>query len=142
VRISSARSARRRAARAAAESTWTPRAAAGTTRPAAGATATRLKFWRHGFLLINLSDSDHKGTILALARNNDLLVFAAFESGIETVQAQPGFWSFARVAAEAGSLEHRTDVLSVGESFLLGRRRQLTEVDITGKNGPASDKQT
>jgi hypothetical protein len=101
---------------------------------------TGSEFWRHSFLLVDLCNSDHQGAFLTLARDNNLLVFAPFERGFETVEAQAGFWPLAGVAAEAGALEHRSDVLGISESVFFSRRRQFGEVDLTSHGRAAGHK--
>jgi hypothetical protein len=59
-----------------------------------------LEFGRHSFLCVDLCDRDYQRTILAFSRDNNLLLFAAFERGFKAVEAQAGFWPFASVAAE------------------------------------------
>ena len=62
--------------------------------------ATRSTFGRHGGFIIDLGRSDNEGTVFAVARNDDLAVFAALEHSFEIVEPEIPFGALLAVATE------------------------------------------
>jgi len=135
--IASALSSRRRAAGTTAESAWSTT----TTGATPWTMSAGFELGWHSFFLVQLRNGNHQDAILAFSGNDDLFVFAAFEGGIECVEAQTGFWSFAGVASEAGAFEHGSDVLGIGEAIFFCWWRKFAEIDLTSDGRSSSHKQ-
>jgi len=96
---------------------------AGTTR------TTRTALGRHSGLIVDLSRSDDKCAVLAVAGDDDFAVFAALQDTFQIVEAQIAFGPLLAVAAQARSLEERLDVFGVSEVFLFSGRGKLAEIE-------------
>jgi len=71
-----------------------------------------------------------------VASIDDLAVFAALQGRFQAIQAQTALLALFTVATETRGLKDGANVFGVGDAFLLGRRRQFTEVHV-GRQGRA-----
>jgi len=102
-----------------------PRSASGTSGTAS---ASGIALGRHRRLLIESRDGEQERAFRALAREDDLAVFTAFQHRLKAVQAQVMARSLLAMAPEAGSLEKGSDVFRIGDILFVGRRREFGEV--------------
>jgi hypothetical protein len=121
--------------------TWATAGSTGTARttPTAvrstGTTPAALSgLGRHGGFVVELGNGDQERAFLAFARNDNLAIFTATKNGFETVDAKVALRPFRSVAAEAGVLKKRADVLFEGQPRFIGGGWQLGEVRRTGEN--------
>src|SRR5204863_4871491 len=85
---------------------------------------------RHGELVVNLRCGDDQQTLLAVAGNQNLAVFAAFEQRFEAVEAQITFLLFFAMTAETRGFQEGTNVLGVGDTFFGGCGREFAEIQL------------
>jgi hypothetical protein len=89
-------------------------------------------------LLIQSRHRNHEGALRALARDDDFAVLAAFENGIQAVQAQAALLPLISVAAEARGLKDGANVLGIGEALLFGGGREFADIDVGCSCRPGS----
>jgi hypothetical protein len=77
-----------------------------------------------------LGGGDGQQALPAVAFHHNLAILAPFQNSTKAVQAQPAFWPFLAVAAQARGLEHGPDIIGVSDAFLGRCRRQLADIDL------------
>ena len=82
-------------------------------------TAARPALRGHRCFVVELRHGDEQPAFFALAGDNDLAVLAAGEQSFEGVKLQIAARSFSAVAAEARSLQERTNVFGVGDAWFI-----------------------
>jgi hypothetical protein len=75
-----------------------------------------------------LGDGDEEETLRTLARNHHFSVFATFQDSRQTVGAEIPFVAFLAMAAGAGGIKQRFDILGKGKARLLGSGWQFRDI--------------
>jgi hypothetical protein len=95
----------------------------------AGTTWAGSELGRHGHVIVDSRHSRDHQALLAVVRDDDFAILATLQHGFQAVEAQVPLVFLSAVAAKAGGLEDRANILLVGDTLRARSGRNLADID-------------
>jgi len=111
----------------------TRRRATGCTRTAGAARRAIALFRRHGGFGVQSGNRGYQLAVGTVTHLENGTVIATFQHAVQRVQVDAAPAPLLAVAAHAGRLKERLDVVGIGKARFVGGRRQLADVNRSGR---------